>query len=404
MHPSDGSPRPGTVRAVKERRYELDLLRIVAIGLVVGLHLSTQISESSTPGTAIYAVACVLSIFCSVCINLFVLLSSYFLCQNRFSFVHWFRLWFEVMAYSFVIVTFITLRLFSPFFGDPSALPYPPFWESFAAFFPLSSSQYWFFNVYTVFFFLSPFLAKLARALTQKQHFLLVLVFLWFGSFGTELGQWFAKDAYRFGMGYRVIWFIALFFCGSYLRFYGSSEPSLKKFFAGLGGYLLSMGCLSLCALWLQGHSFQPFGYPATDTHLHYNQPFTVIGSLCLFYAFVHLSVRNTALQKAIRWGAQHSFAVYLIHSNFYFSMFYISALSPLRDIQGRSVIAVLATFVAYWLVIMLGCMLADTFRTAVFRLLRIDRLVDHCGEWIYRTLSAAADSLFALSQRNNIP
>lgn len=400
MNPSDGYSRSGTACAVRERRYELDLLRIVAIALVVGLHLSSQAVESSAPGTAVHAVCSTVSVFCSVCINLFILLSSYFLCKSRFSFVHWFRLWFEVMVYGFVLVTFITLRLFSPFGGDPSAIPYHPFWESFAALFPLSSSQYWFFNVYTVFFFLSPFLAKLVRALTRKQHFLLVLVFLWFGSFGTELAQWFAKDAFRFGMGYRVLWFIALFFCGSYLRFYGSDEPSRKKFFAGLGGYLLSMSCLSLWTLWFEAHSFHPFGYPVTDTHLHYNQPFTVIGSFCLFYAFVHLSIRNAALQNVIRWGARHSFAVYLIHSNFYFSMYYIAAFSPLQNIQDRSVPAVLAMLAAYWLVVLLGCMLVDTCRTAVFRLLRVDRLVDRCGEWIYRMLSAAADSLFALSQR----
>lgn len=404
MNPSNGPSRSRTAGAVRERRYELDLLRIVAIALVVGLHLSSQIFGNSAPGTAIHGIACVLSVFCSVCINLFVLLSSYFLCQSRFSFVHWFRLWFEVMVYGFVIVTFITLRLFSPFSGDPSAIPYHPFWESFAALFPLSSSQYWFFNVYTVFFFLSPFLAKLARALTQKQHFLLVLVFLWFGSFGTELAQWFAKDAFRFGMGYRVLWFIALFFCGSYLRFYGSDEPSGRKFLAGLGGYLLSMSFLSLCALWFEGHSFQPFGYPTTDTHLHYNQPFTVIGSLFLFYAFSHLSIRSAVLQNVIRWGARHSFAVYLIHANFYFSMYYVSALSPLREILDRSVVTVLAALAAYWLAIVLGCMLVDTCRTALFRLLRIDRLVDRCGDWIFRKLTGAADTLYTLSQRIDLP
>ncbi len=387
-----------------ERVYGLDLLRVFAIALVVGLHLSGQVTAGAAPGSAAYDLFCAVSVFCSVCIDLFVLLSSYFLCQNRFSFLHWFRLWVEVMFYSFVLVTFITLRLFSPFSGNPEAIPYHPFWESFAALFPLSSSQYWFFNVYTVFFFLSPFLARLARALTQKQHFCLVLVFLWFGSLGSEFGQWFAKDAFRFGMGYRVLWFIALFFCGAYLRFYGSAEASFRKFFAGAGGYVLSMAVLSLCTLWFQRHSFQPFGYPATDTHLHYNQPFTVIGSLCLFYAFVHLPIRGAALQKVVRWGARHSFAVYLIHSNFYFSMYYISALSPLRRVLDGPLTKVLAVFAGYWLALIVGCMLLDSFRAFLFRFLFIDRLTDRCGEWIFRMLSSLADSLFNFLQRIDFP
>ena len=399
MNPPD-RPALCAAPAAAGRMYGLDLLRILAIALVVGVHLSAQITESAAAGTPAAAFGCVLGVFCSACINLFVLLSSYFLCQSRFSFLHWFRLWAQVLVYGFVIVTFITLRLFSPFSGDPAAIPYDAFWESFAALFPLSSSQYWFFNVYTVFFFLSPFLAKLARALTQKQHFLLVLVLLWFGSFGTEFAQWFDKDAFRFGMGYRVLWFIALFFCGAYLRFYGSAEPSRRKFLAGAGGYVLAMSCLSLWALWLQGHTFRPFGYPAADTHLHYNQPFTVIGSLCLFYAFVHLSVRRAPLQRALRWGARHCFAVYLIHSNFYFAMYYVAAFSPLKNASDMPFARLAAALAGYWLLLVLGCMLVDSCRTALFRLLRLDRLIDRCGEWVFRALSAGADRLFTLTQR----
>lgn len=80
--------------------------------------------------------------------------------------------------------------------------------------------------------------------------------------------------------------------------------------------------------------------------------------------------------------------------------MYYVAAFSPLKNASDIPFARLAAALAGYWLLLVLGCMLVDSCRTALFRLLRLDRLIDRCGEWVFRALRAGADRLFTLTQR----
>ena len=100
------------------RNYSLDLLRCVAMMMVVVLHFldkGGQLTDFTYAGafTAKDVVAWILEAFCIVAVNLYMLLSGYLLCESRFKVSNLLLLVARVWLYS-VIVGFIGISLGLP--------------------------------------------------------------------------------------------------------------------------------------------------------------------------------------------------------------------------------------------------------------------------------------------------
>ena len=85
-----------------KRNNSLDLLRIVSMMMVVGLHffnhsgLRDAVSQSSPN----WYISNLLFSFCNVCVNCFVLLSGYFQCESSFKLERAVSTWLQAAVYS----------------------------------------------------------------------------------------------------------------------------------------------------------------------------------------------------------------------------------------------------------------------------------------------------------------
>ena len=154
-------------------------------------------------------------------VNVFVLVSGYFLCKSNLKWQRIIKLEFEVIFYSFIIGV-----IFFIFFPERETLK-----NLLGELTPLRSSQYWFYNTYFVFFLLSPFINKLISALNKDEFkkILILLSVLWvvipfFPKFSalqmSELG-----------------WFI----CAAYIRIFSDdfTKNSAIYILLGIIGYIL---------------------------------------------------------------------------------------------------------------------------------------------------------------------
>ena len=148
----------GTVRP---RLGNIELLRIVSMLLIVCNHFeghALAIQGFEWGAAHLYSNWLIRGIG-YIGVNLYVLISAYFLCQSSFKAKKLLKLLIEVWFYSMII--------YGLFVGTGQvSFSFIGFFKSFL---PTLCSQYWFITCYVVMYILSPFFNKLISTLHEKQ-------------------------------------------------------------------------------------------------------------------------------------------------------------------------------------------------------------------------------------------
>lgn len=202
---------------MKQLRFSnLDMLRIIAMFFIVIYHffihgvmhqhtvaeLGFNITiDSSSLEKINFILSQLFIVLVSTGVNLFIMISGYLLiCKEEFRLKSLMKLWIKIALYSVLIaLTFYGI-------GEASLR------NVLLSFFPLSTSQYWFMLPYFALMFIAPFIAKMAKSLTQKQYFTF-LVILFFINFYFPFGKYLSG-------GSNLLWFIFLYLCAGYMRLY----------------------------------------------------------------------------------------------------------------------------------------------------------------------------------------
>lgn len=338
----------------------LDILRSLAMLMIVIWHfyfhaMGSAVFPGTVPGTINYLVSQFIVVCCCVCVNVFVLISSYFLVEKPFNASRLLRLWLQVVFYAVGISL-----LFSLIF--PGTFSWK---ESLNGLFPISSYIYWFFSVYFGFTLLAPFLSKAATSLSQKEFrvFLLVLVilcctFTFIIPLGNTMGA--AK-------GYSLLWFIALFFWGAYFKRF-DVFPGKKH----LGWYFwlcigVTLFCIGKSLLRLRA------GAEGAIVELPAYNGFAFILSVPLFLYFKEKRFRDTFVLRTILAVVPYTFGVYLISDHprlrellWYGDIPWASLMNSFLFIP-----VILATCFGIFLI----CAGGDYLRSLLFKVLGIPRL-----------------------------
>ena len=137
-------------------------------------------------------------------VNLFVLITGYFLAKKFSKFSSLIYLW--IKTFSYVIVFFLLF----------CTLGLHPFnWSSLiSCFFPIRNDFYWFVSAYFLLILLSPFITIGIKALGQRKLFTFLLIF---GFFWSVIPTLTTKPEYY---GSTLFWFVYLFSWGAFLRDY----------------------------------------------------------------------------------------------------------------------------------------------------------------------------------------
>ena len=295
----------------KTRQANFELLRIIAMLMVVSMHFLSRtgglpIAEAGKlPGEhGVFAVF--VESFCIVAVNVYVLISGYFLCEKPFSLARILRLLAQILFYTILIPVVLVLC------GAVPASEVLDIYYIWNCVFPVQSGHYWFVTAYVIMVLFSPVLNAAVKTMSAKQLKMTLFFLFLFFSVGKSLSLFrFASDKFGYDFG----WFLFLYLTAAYLREYGSEAfYGKKKCLLLYVCSCLMIAVLELVLLVICGKT-GAFEYYASIPY-HYNFVPVLIASLALFSLFRQIRLRESSLTRFICNISPAAFGVYLIHEH----------------------------------------------------------------------------------------
>ena len=346
---------------MKKRIVSIELLRILAMMMVVMLHylskggLLTPLTEEFAAGDY---VAWLLEAFSIVAVNVYMLISGYFLVESGFKPGRLAELICQVLFYSLLIPpVLMALGIL-----DLSQLTV---YQLLQCLFPNQMVHYWFITAYIIMYLFAPVLAVGAKHMSQKQlRNTILLLLLFFSVSKSVLPVQLEMD----NQGYDGLWFMCVFLVAAYMRLYGI--PFLQKgkraALCYLGSCLLIYGLtMGIRLIYLKTGHLGNFIHSPYD----YNHFLTLFAAISLFYAFSNwkLSGEN-GIGKVILRIAPYTLGVYLLHEHIQLRTLWPGWLGATPDCSPLAL--VLRAIGAVLLVFVIG-ILVDMVRSALFQLVK---------------------------------
>lgn len=298
-------------------------------------------------------------VFSSIAVNLYVMISGYFLIDLNFKLSRIVRTWVISCFYLFSIsLLFISLGL-KPF--SIAALG--------KSFFPLSTDAYWFVTQYIGLLILSPFLAIMLRQLTYRQYVGLLIG----GAFiclaiipDFPLGK-----RFHVAHGNSLLSFSYLFVVAGFIKHHlGQLSP--KKLMAAI---LLTVLLTFACELFV--------GTQQSISHLiwfDYNGlPFIL--SVLIFILVKQVKVSDSGTWNSLARLAPYTFGVYLIHDHLLVREWLWNTLSLTSQCQ-EWVFPLIVLGIC--LLIFFFCSLIEAIRKKIFVILRFDSYIAKTDNWCF--------------------
>ena len=346
------------------RESNFEVLRVIAMFLIVVYHCLTHgisddyaflISKPIHLSNVFFSDS--LLVFSSISVNLYVLISGYFLVDKDFKLNRIVRTWTIACFYSCVITSLFMLLLITPF----SLINYGK------SFFPISTDAYWFVTQYLGLLILSPFLSLMVRQLSYRQYIILLLG----GGFlclsitpDFPLGK-----RYHIAHGNSIWFFVYLFLVAGFIKHH------LKKIVKARLMLIIAIVTLLTFVYEVLG------GYNKDTIHLfwlNYNGlPFIL--SVTVFIFVRQLQIPNNKFWNLLIKMAPYTFGVYLIHDHllvrkWLWNMLSISAYCDYLTFP----LILIGTCICIYI---LGTML-DVIRKKLFVLLGIEKLIARVDKW----------------------
>jgi surface polysaccharide O-acyltransferase-like enzyme len=337
---------------VQPRFGNIELLRIVSMLLIVCNHFeghALAIQGFEWGSANLYSNWLIRGIG-YIGVNLYVLISAYFLCMSSFKAKKLLKLLVEVWFYSMII--------YGLFVGTGQvSFSFKGFFKSFL---PTLCSQYWFVTCYVVMYILSPFFNKLILLLYNKRA-LMRFSFLLFVLFCVIPNFFFFSEWIHFGGTCGIVWMSVVYFFGATIR-YQTNIEKLKERKRLLFGGMIICWILPLITKVVIAFITQKVMGSVIGSSLFYmnNSIVIVVSSIITFLAFLSIEIKGTV----INFVAPSTLAVYLIHDNVYVRpLLWKYSLELLGEVQYPSVLYVLLLTLGIFSI----CVLIDLFRRLLF-------------------------------------
>lgn len=293
-------------KAQNKRMANIELLRILAMMMVVMLHFLDKGKLLPPLGGELAAngyAAWILETLSIVAVNVYMLISGFFLVESGFKCRRLVQLLCQVLFYSVLVSgALLALGILSP--GDLNLnklLQYV---------LPTQMVQYWFVTAYVLMYLFSPLLGTAVKHMKKEQLQAVILFLLLFLSVNKSILPVRLESD---NQGYDGIWFICVYLVAAYMRLYG-----LKWFDRagkGFAGYLA--GCagvlgLAMCVRGVFLYTGQLENYLTTP--YNYNHIFNLFAAISLFYGFFYIKLKDGGIAWLICRIAPYTFGVYLLH------------------------------------------------------------------------------------------
>lgn len=332
----------------QERNYGIDLVKIVAMLMIVTLHVlgCGGILGASVTNPKNCAIAWFLEVAAFGAVNIYAMASGYLSVYSKPKYKSILRLWLQVFNYTTIITVIFFIKM-------PEVVGRQ---QLINAILPVTTTQYWYFTGYFCMFFFIPVMNMALEHLEKRQlQMILLASFLMFSFIPTV----FRLDPFHENDGYSALWLAVMYMVGGYIRRYGM----LQK----VPNVILFLCYLSLVAgTW--GYMWKTQGIAITMTGwISYLSPTILFGAVSLFLLFSRLNIKRG--KKVIALVASSTFGIYIFHTHpliwnyVLLNRFADFTKAGLRYLLTHIGLAVAAIFI--------GCMLVELVRKAIVGIIK---------------------------------
>lgn len=282
----------------KERLIGLDVLRILSMLLITIRHYIhySELTALLDCFTVNGVVIRFLDVFCGSAVNIFVLISGYFLSASGFKRKKALMIWGETFFYS--VICFAVAVVFG--------LEKITAGKLLLSFAPIVSRHYWFTVAYLAVYAVSPFLNKMVGALSEKEYTGLIAGGALLLSAWTSLV--FVSAGVVTGGSTGLLWFCYLYLVGGYFKKYPEKLP--KKNICWLIVVLMT-GILLVFSFMREKITLLDLFPLLEDDSIT-----ELLLSVALFGAFLQIRIKSGLFSKLVVSVAACSFGVYLIQES----------------------------------------------------------------------------------------
>lgn len=339
-------------RSSSDRHYGIDLLRLVATGMIIVHHmigaggLSAMFPRLSASDVFYHSV----NIVCYCAVNLYGMISGYVGVGRRFRLSRLFELWLQMVFTGLAVTVAFAILADHP----PTAKDW------FSSLLPISFNAYWYCTAYVCMYIFLPAMHHALDHMSRRCYLAtLASAFLLF----CVLPLFSGEDTFRLVYGYHTLWLMVLYAAGYYFKRFGFGwlEKHAVPVYAG---------CMTIAILTrvlletLDLHGIFS-GLPITLME-KYTSPTLVIGSAALMALFGRISVTGWA-ERMIRSLSPMALGVYLIHVH---PLIYNRLIAfCFTRFAGLPAVKLVLLFAAVCLGIYALCLALDRIRIQLFRI-----------------------------------
>lgn len=362
-----------------QRDSKFEILRIICMILIIMHHFSYHsgyILDSSVSVLNKVTVD-VFLIGGKIGVNIFLIISSYFLINKEFKPSRLIKLALEIFFYSSIIYLLFLITGQIEF----------SFESLIHNFFPILTLRYWFITPYFIVYLLSPLINKLIKKLNQKQHLIFVLIVVLvqagitfclnlnstpFGTVAIQSDVSILTTVFNYFA--RIIssacWFFTLYLIAGFIKKYPTKIS--QSFFINLLSFIISLSLIILVQIF--------FNYPLYEM----STITCLIASVSLFNIFN--SIKKPINSRFINIISQTTLGIYLIHDNKLMRPFIWKNILNCSNLINNKLFPLISIGIV--LAIFIICCLIDLFRIycvekPIFKLFNIlnQKRIKHSSE-----------------------
>lgn len=370
---------------MREKNSNIELLRITSMFMIVMIHIMTKTSVlwEMNHNQPVYYICWFIYGICMTSVNCYVLISGYFYKETGFKFKKILSIYFQVLFYS-VIIGLIMYSLKVEMKSSKLGI-----------IFPIINREYWFATTYLGLCCLIPYLNMIIHRAEEKQLRNLLIIFtILFSVIPTFFH---ANDWLGDGGAYGIVWFVFLYIAGGYVRKYYREKN--KKKFGILYFVCILIVPISKYIVLLSGKAIKGFHIDInldiiikiSEILFNFNSLPVLCASVFLFVFFCSIEIKNAKAKKYINFFGNLTFGVYLIHNNRNLSGYLWKSLKInywLVERKNFFIILLIA------IIVFIVCSLIECIRQYLFKLFKINILINKIAEKLEELLQKIAKKL----------
>lgn len=342
--------------AKTKRLANFELLRIIAMAMVIALHYISRgivAPKLSVDGSVYNHIWWLVLAFCNVSVNVYVLISGYFLVDAEWHVNKVIRLIAQVLFYSILVGIIVSKVMSIPLSFD----------NILTIILPIEYEHYWFATAYVIMYMLAPVLSIAVNQLPKKQLTTVIVLLLFIFSIPKSLNPYLIPtDSYGYDFG----WFICLFLIAGYIKKYGIKlfDTKVKSIALYISGVVLNFLVCAATAYIVRTRGKLEY---YMDMTYAYNYILVLFSSVAFFYIFTHINIKEGKFANIVCKIAPYTFGVYLLHENVVLRDNWTVMLGA--DVLPNRLYQPLHLILCVLLVFVVGC-IVDMIRKCVFDLI----------------------------------